>query len=89
MANVIGRGITATAVSTFRTNLKDTLDAVYNKNQTLIVTRPDDHNVVVISEKHFNEIQKMVDNLEYLLKLAKSDKEIETGDVSLFNLDNM
>lgn len=83
------RTIKATGVSTFRTNLKTTLDDVFTKHQTLIVTRPDDENVVVISENYYNELQKEISNLQYLLKLAKADQEIDEGKLIKMNLDNM
>lgn len=87
MRNMINGIIKATSVSTFRSNLKDNLDAVYFENQVLIVTRPEDENVVVISEFQFNEILRKFNNIEYLLKLEKADKEIENGDIFSFDLE--
>ena len=42
--------IIATGVTISRKNLKKSMDDVYRRNLTLIVTRPDDKNIVVISE---------------------------------------
>lgn len=79
----------ATGVSTFRNNLKKTLDDVYSKNQALIVTRPDDENVIIISERQFHELQRELNNLNYLKKLADADKEIENGDFVKFDFSEM
>ena len=79
----------ATGVSTFRNNLKKTLDTVYSKNQAFIVTRPDDENVVIISEEQFHELQRELNNLTYLKKLFEADKEIENGDFVDFNFSEM
>lgn len=45
-------------VESFKNNLNKFLDEVYKKQLTLIITRSEDENVVVISEEKFNEIQK-------------------------------
>lgn len=83
-------GITRTiSVSNFSSNIKQTLDEVYSENQALIVTRPENQNVVVISEKQFNEIQKEYNNMQYLLKLAKANKQIELGDFIPVEIDDL
>lgn len=89
MTNIAKGLIKATGVSQFRDNLKFFLDEVYAERKALIVTRPDDENVVVISDLYFNEMQKEINNLNYLLKLAKSDKQAEAGEVIEYDLDEM
>lgn len=89
MTYMLGGEFRATGVTSFRNNLKKSLDEVYEKQLTLIVTRPDDQNVVVISEKEFNQIQKEINNLKYLLKLAKSDQQIESGDTYAIDIDSI
>lgn len=89
MTYMLGGEFRATGVTSFRKNLKKSLDEVYKKQLTLIVTRPDDQNVVVISENEFNQIQKEINNLRYLLKLAKSDQQIESGDTYAIDIDNI
>ncbi|NMB19018.1 MAG: type II toxin-antitoxin system Phd/YefM family antitoxin [Erysipelothrix sp.] len=79
----------ATGVTYFRNNLKKALDEVYENQLTLIVTRPEDHNVVVISEDEFNQMKKEIDNLNYLLKLAKSDQQIESGETYVIDIDSI
>lgn len=81
--------IKATGVSTFRKHLKKALDDVYNNNKSLIVTRPEDENVVVLSEELFNDFQKEINNLKYLLKISESDKEIEQGKIHKIDLETL
>lgn len=89
MTYMFGGEFRATGVTSFRNNLKKSLDEVYEKQLALIVTRPEDHNVVVISEKEFNKIQKEINNLKYLLKLTKSDQQIESGDTYVIDIDSI
>ena len=89
MENLV-EGISRTiSVSNFSSNLKQTLDEVYSENQALIVARPENQNIVVISEKQFNEIQKEYNNMQYLLKLAKANKQIELGDFIPVEIDDL
>lgn len=89
MAYMLGGEFRATGVTSFRNNLKKSLDEVYKKQLALIVTRPEDENVVVLSEEKFNEIQKEINNLKYLLKLAKSDQQIESGETHVIDIDDI
>lgn len=50
--------IKATSVSTFRKQLKASLDNVYLNQEILIVKRPDNQNVVVVGENKFNQMNK-------------------------------
>lgn len=63
--------IKATNVTTFRNNIKKYLDQVSEEDVTLIVTRTDDKNVVVISETEYESMVKHINNLKYHLKLLK------------------
>jgi antitoxin YefM len=67
--------------STIRSNLKDYCDKATDENETVIVTRKDEKNVVLISLEQYNEIMKQVRNTEYLNKIDKSLKQIEEGKV--------
>jgi len=65
--------------STIRSKLKDYCDKVTDNNETVIVTRKDEKNVVLISLDYYNEIMKALRNTEYLNKLDKSMEQIEQG----------
>ena len=57
--------------STYRENLKAYCDDVTDNGETVIVTRRGEKNVVMISLKEWNEIQKALRNAEYLYKIDR------------------
>lgn len=67
--------------STVRKSFKDYCDQVTDKGETLIVTRKDEKNVVLISLEEYNALLKTVRNAEYLAKLDKSIEQIKQGRV--------
>lgn len=67
--------------STIRSKLKDYCDKVTEDNETVIVTRKDEKNVVLISLEQYNELIKLARNVEYLNKIDKSMKQVEDGKV--------
>src|SRR5690606_11126504 len=79
--------IKATNVTTFRNNLKKQLDQVSTDDVTLIVTRSDDKNVLVMSESEYEALIKSINNLTYDLMLFKSAQEAKTRDFIPVSLD--
>ena len=67
--------------STIRENLKFYCDKVTDSNETVIVTRKDEKNVVLISLDEWNELQRALKNAEYLGKLNRSLADINSGHV--------
>jgi len=65
--------------STIRENLKSYCDRVTDENETVIVTRKDEKNVVIISLDEWNETQKALRNAEYLAKIERGIKDIKAG----------
>lgn len=61
-----------------RENFKTLCDKVFN-GETLIISRPKNENVVMLSETEYNEIMKAKRNAEYLAVLDKSIAEAERG----------
>ena len=68
----------ATKQMDIRANLKKYFDLAFN-GEPVIVSRKENKNVVVISEKEYNELQKAKRNAEYLAMLDKSMAEAEAG----------
>ena len=60
-------------------NQQDMLDLVYS-GEILLISRPAEKNVVVMSEVEFNKRERALKNTEYLAKLDKSVQEIENGE---------
>lgn len=63
-----------------RENFKEWCNKVIG-GETLIVSRPKNENVVIVSEKEYNELAKAKRNEEYLKKLDHSFAQLEQGEV--------
>ena len=61
-----------------RENFKSLCDKGF-RGETLIVSRPKNENIVMMSESEYNEIMKAKRNAEYLAMLDKSMAEAEAG----------
>lgn len=61
-----------------RDNFKDWCNQVIN-GETLIVSRPENENVVIMSEREYNEMQKAKRNAEYLAMLDRGFADMEQG----------
>ena len=61
-----------------RDNFKSLCDKVFN-GETLIISRPKNENVVMLSQAEYNNIMKAKRNAEYLAMLDKSMAEAEAG----------
>ena len=65
--------------TTVRNNLKDYCDKASDENETVLVTRKADKNVVIMSLDKLNQIEKELRNARYLAKIEKGFAQIETG----------
>jgi len=71
-----------------RDNFKDWCNQVIN-GETLIVSRPKNENVVIVSEKEYNEMQKAKQNAEYLAKLDRSREQLDQGKTISFTIEEL
>ncbi len=55
-----------------RNNLKEYCDLATDQNETVIVTRKADRNVVILSLSRYNEMEKAIRNALYLEKLDRA-----------------
>lgn len=65
--------------STIRENLKRYCDKVTDEQETVIVTRKDEKNVVIISLEEWNALSKAARNAEYLSMLDRSFEQLRSG----------
>ena len=65
--------------STVRNNLKEYCDTVYANEETLIITRKEEQNVVLMSLDKYNKIMRAARNAEYLSKLDRSMEQLSEG----------
>jgi antitoxin YefM len=61
-----------------RANFKSLCDKVF-RGEILIISRPKNENVVMLSESEYNEMLKAKRNADYLAMLDKSMAEAEAG----------
>ena len=66
--------------STIRNNLKSYCDKATDNNETVIVTRKNEKNIVIMSLEQYNSIMKAARNTEYLAKLDRSMEQLDKGE---------
>ncbi|MBU5478507.1 type II toxin-antitoxin system Phd/YefM family antitoxin [Eubacterium sp. MSJ-13] len=71
-----------------RDNFKKICDKVFN-GETLVVSRPKNQNIVMMSEAKYNEIMKIKRNAEYLAMLDKSMAEAKAGGFIVKSIDEL
>jgi antitoxin YefM len=65
--------------SAIRNNLKNYCDKVTDEYETVIVTRKDEKNVVIISLDEYNTLSKAARNAEYLKMIDRSMNQLAEG----------
>ena len=70
----------ATKQMDLRANIKKYFDLAFN-GETIVVSRKENKNVVVISEQEYNELQRAKRNAEYLATLDRSFAQLRKGEV--------
>jgi len=65
--------------STIRGKLKEYCDKATDEHETVIVTRKDEKNVVLMSLEQYNEMMKAIRNADYLSKIDRSFQQLEAG----------
>lgn len=78
----------ATKQMDLRANIKKYFDLAFN-GETIIVSRKENKNVVVISEQEYNELQRAKRNAEYLAKLDKSFSQLKKGEVVKLSMEEL
>lgn len=71
-----------------RDNFKEWCNKVIS-GETLVVSRPKNENVVIVSEKEYNEMAKAKRNEEYLKKLDHSFAQLEQGETISFSMEEL
>lgn len=65
--------------STIRDNLKTYCDQATDHDETIIVTRKAEKNIVIISLEKYNQIMKSAQNAEYLAMIDRSMEQLASG----------
>lgn len=72
--------------STIRSRLKDYCDKATDEYETVIVTRKNEKNVVLMSLDQYNNIMKALRNMEYLSMIDQGIKQLESGHGQIHDL---
>lgn len=78
----------ATRQMDIRANIKKYFDLAFD-GEPVIVSRKENKNVVIISEKEYNELEKVRKNAEYLESLNRSIRQIEEGRIVTKTMDEL
>ena len=65
--------------STIRNHLKDYCDKATDSHETVIVTRKNEKNVVIMSLEKYNRLEKAARNSEYLAMIDRGIAQLEAG----------
>lgn len=65
--------------TTARSRFKDFCDKVTDEDETVIVTRKAEKNVVIISAERYSELEKAERNAAYLSKLERGLNQVRAG----------
>ena len=66
--------------STLRNNLKDYCDKATDEHETVIVTRKDEKNVVILSLDAYNSLTRAAKNAAYLDMIDRAMEELAKGE---------
>ena len=78
----------ATKPVDLRARLKDYLDNAFN-GEPVIVSRKDNKNVVIVSEREYNDLMKAKRNAEYMAKIDESVENHAKGDTISFTMEEL
>ena len=62
-----------------RNNLKDYCDLATEHGETVIVTRKEDRNIVIMSLDRYNDMEKEIRNAQYLAKIDRAFQQLYAG----------
>lgn len=65
--------------STMRSKFKDYCDKASDLQETVIVTRKNEKNIVLMSLDKYNQLEKMARNAEYLAMIDRGIAQLESG----------
>jgi antitoxin YefM len=65
--------------STVRNHLKNYCDEATENGETVIVTRKEEKNIVILSLEKYNQLEKAARNVEYLAKIDRGIEQLSSG----------
>ena len=71
-----------------RDNFKEWCDKI-NMGETVVVSRPQNKNIYMISEAEYNALQKAKRNIEYMSMIDESIAQFERGETITLTMDEL
>ena len=71
-----------------RNDFKRVSDLI-NSGEKVLIARPRNENLIVLSEREYNELDKARRNAEYLAKIEKSRQELADGKTYTFTMEDL
>ena len=71
-----------------REHFKEWCDKI-SKGETVVISRPRNENIYMISEAEYNALQKAKRNAEYLAMIEESTSQLERGETISFTLEEL
>jgi len=68
-----------TNYSNFRNHLKDYCDKVCDLQETVLITRNNDKNIVMVSLEKYNIFEKVARSCEYWTKIDRGIEQLQNG----------
>jgi len=65
------------------------ISEIINAGERILIARPKNQNLVVLSEKDYNELEKAKRNAEYLEKIDRSARQAAEGRVVVKTMDEL
>ena len=65
--------------STIRNNFKEFCDKATDFNETIIITRKQEKNIVLMSLDRYNELERAERNAAYLAKIERGIRQLSEG----------
>ena len=71
-----------------RSNLKKYMDSAF-RGELVIISRPKNENVVMVSEKDYSDLIRAKQNAEYLERIDRSREQLEKKQTISFSMDEL
>jgi len=75
--------------TTIRRKLKDYCDRATDEYETVIITRKDEKNVVLMSLEKYNDLMRASRNAEYLDTIDRSMEQVKRGKVVVKTIEEL
>lgn len=72
-----------------RENFKEWCNKIVLGGETVIVSRPKNENIIMMSEKEYNDLQKAKRNADYLAMINRSVAQLERGEIVVKSMEEL